>query len=1073
MSRFLVAPFLSVLVSAVVPPAAAQSVTTAAISGMVRDRAGRPVPQADVEIVNRATGFASRTRSRDDGRFSSAGLDVGGPYSISIRRIGFAAQSRDVGPLTLGQNRKVDVDLDDQAVILQGVQATVASRAVSDTRVAAGTLLSDSTIHRLPTADRDLYGLVRLVPQTSSVYGTSAAGASPRMNAIMIDGSSEMGLYGGSSAAGIWGGKAISVEAVREYQVLLTPFDVRHGNFAGAMINAVTRAGSNDLHGSAFYFGRYGALSRNVPFIRDAQFERDQTGFSVGGAIVPNRAHFFVASEFQRMLFPTIGPYVGQGASATAALPVSADTVARFQSILAQYGIVGGSAGAVTAGNPLVNIFARVDVGVPELRSRLVVRENVSRADSMAFSRPSPPPAANCPTLACFALSSVGRRQLVDKRGFVAQLFTSFQNGVVNELIVGRLGVISTITPFVREPLIVVRVPSATASLQSGSYELAQADNTDNQSFDAADNLTIPVGAHTLTVGAAAQRFFVHRFDLRGAYGVWMFANLDALEAGTAQSYRVARDFGGANVTVRGAQYAVYAGDAWDLTPRLWLSYGLRLDVPTLSNRPGYSVALDTIFGRRTDNVPSGRVHVSPRLGVRYDVGGTGRTVLHGGAGLFMGRPPLAWIVNSYANYGMPRSLSCGTPRARGLAPAFDPDYANAPLRCANGIGFTLDSAGSVNLLDPRLAFPQTLRASFGVDRRLPWNADARIDVLYSHAAHELFFVNRNLAAPSGTDEHGRLMYGTIATSGAQAGRATPTPVAPAFSADVIELTNQAKDYSFSVTTQLEKRFADLLTASLSVTYGRSYDVQSLRLTRNPSFDNWRFGRVVSGRQDAPALGISDFDQPWRVIASGSYAIPWHRYTTDVSLYYLGNSGFPFTYLAGGDQNTGDLNADGTNVNDPIYVPRDANDPAEIVFDSTATLAPAAQRDAFARFVNGAACLRRQRGHIMDRNSCRTPWVNTLHLAIRQSLPAPAGRAIALEVQLFNVLNLLNPRWGRIAMPSSISAASSQVNLLTHVREIAGSPQRSVFRFDPTTKRYEAQNVDSYYQIQLGARYSF
>src|SRR5204862_3210077 len=153
----------------------------------------------------------------------------------------------------------------------------------------------------------------------ATVYGLSAACASPRLNAVMIDGASEQGLYGGNGAAAIWGGKAISSEAVKEYQVLLSPFDVRYGNFAGALINAVTRSGSNEPHGSAFYYGRYGALSRNVPFIRDAYYERAQGGVTLSGPLARDRAHAFVAAEFQSLRFPTVGPYVAQAADAAPA----------------------------------------------------------------------------------------------------------------------------------------------------------------------------------------------------------------------------------------------------------------------------------------------------------------------------------------------------------------------------------------------------------------------------------------------------------------------------------------------------------------------------------------------------------------------------------------------------------------------------------------------------------------------------------------------------------------------------------------------------------------------------------
>jgi len=1045
---------------------AAQGVTTASIAGIVRDEHGQPIPFADIEVMHRATGFITRIRSREDGRYTASGLNVGGPYTISVRRLGYEPAARDGIYVTIGQMVRIDVALAQRAVTMEAV--TTRADAVQESRpaFAVGMLISDSLVHRLPISDRDLYGLVKLVPQMSTWYGLSAAGASPRVNAVMIDGASEQGLYGGNAAAAIWGGKAISLEAVKEYQVLLSPFDVRHGNFAGALINAVTRSGSNDAHGSVFYYGRYGVLSRNVPFIRDAFYERGQAGFTIGGPLVRDRAHAFVAAEFQRLRFPTVGPYVGQPADATPALQVNADTLARFASVLSQLGIVAGSSGPITASNPLANIFGRVDIALPSIRSRLVIRENYSRTDSMAFSRPSPPPTANCRAIVCFPLSSLARRQLVWKDGTVAQLLTTLKDGGYNELIAGRLNTVGSISPAFRQPLVIVQLGPTTLgqTLQAGSYEVAQRDGTDNQSVELTDNLTVPRGAHNLTLGGSAQLFHIRRVDLRGAFGVWTFASLDALAQGRAQSYRVSRDFGGADVTVPGAQYALYAGDRWDASRRLSVTYGVRADIPVLSRRPPYNVRVDTLFERRTDAVPSGRVHWSPRLGVSWHA--NAHTRLIGGAGVYMGRPPLSWIINAYGNYGMPRTLTCGAAPAR--PPAFNVDADNPPLACLNGQGLTLDSVGPVNLVDPRLEFPQNFRASLSLERAMSLGVSFRVETQYTRAINELFFVHRNLAVPaSGSlDPHGRLMYGTLSA----AGRAAPALARPSFNADVIELTNQSKDYAYSVTAGLHKPFASNFAADLSFTYARARDVQSHRFTRSPASDNWRLGRTVTGRQDSPTLGRSDFDQPYRVVASGTYAFVRRASTTDLSLYFVGASGFPFTYLAGGDQQTGDLNADGTPLNDPIYVPRDVADPAEITFDST-VFSPALQRGALDSFIRGAGCLRRQRGRIMERNSCRTPWTNTLNIAVRQSVPHI--KAVAAELQVFNLLNLLNRRWGRVAIPTGLATPSPQVNLLTHTAQTATIPARSVFRFDPATRHFDTSNVDSYYQIQLGVRYSW
>jgi carboxypeptidase family protein len=1061
--RRLIFSLLALIASAGLP---AQGVTTATIGGIVRDEHGQGIPFADIEVLHRATGFITRIRTREDGRYTASGLDVGGPYAISVRHLGYEPAARDSIYVSIGQTLRVDVVLAQRAVMMQPITTSARAAEQSHPAFAVGTLISDSLVHRLPISDRDLYGLVKLVPQMSTWYGLSAAGASPRVNAIMIDGASEQGLYGGNAAAAIWGGKAISLEAVKEYQVLLSPFDVRHGNFAGALINAVTRSGSNELHGGVFYYGRYGALSRNVPFIRDAYYERGQAGFTIGGPLVRDRAHAFVAAEFQRLRFPTVGPYVGQPADATPAVQVNADTLARFASILSQLGVVGGSAGPMTAGNPVANVFGRLDIALPSIRSRLVIRENYSRADSMAFSRPSPPPTANCRSIACFPLSSLARRQLVWKDGTVAQLLTTLNDGSYNELIVGRLSTVGSITPAFRQPLIIVQLGQTTLgqTLQAGSYEVAQGDRTDNRSIELTDNLSVPRGAHNLTLGGSAQLFRIRRVDLRGAFGVWTFPSLDALARGQAQTYRVSSDFGGADVTVPGVQYALYAGDRWDASGRVRVTYGLRADIPVLHGRPPFNVRVDTLFQRRTDDVPSGRIHWSPRLGVSWEA--QARARLMGGAGVYMGRPPLSWIINAYGNYGMPRTLTCGAAPAR--PPAFSADADNPPLACLNDQGLTPDSVGPVNLLDPRLRFPQNFRASFSLERVMPSGLSLRVETQYTHAINELFFVQRNLAVPASgaLDSHGRLMYGTLGLTG----RATPALARPTFNADVIELTNQSKDYAYSVTAGLRKHFVSNLAADVSFTYARARDVQSHRFTRSPASDNWRLGRTVTGRQDIPILGTSDFDQPYRVVASGTYAFVHRSSTTDVSLYYVGASGFPFTYLAGGDQQTGDLNADGTPLNDPIYIPRDVNDRAEILFDST-VFSAASQGVALESFIRGAGCLRHQRGRIMERNSCRTPWTNTLNAAIRQSVPRLKG--VAAELQVFNLPNLLNHRWGRVAIPTGLATPSSQVNLLTHTGQSLTAPSQSVFRFDPATRRFDATNVDSYYQIQMGVRYSW
>jgi hypothetical protein len=187
----------------------------------------------------------------------------------------------------------------------------------------------------------------------------------------------------------------------------------------------------------------------------------------------------------------------------------------------------------------------------------------------------------------------------------------------------------------------------------------------------------------------------------------------------------------------------------------------------------------------------------------------------------------------------------------------------------------------------------------------------------------------------------------------------------------------------------------------------------------------------------------------------------------------VGGSGFPYTYVAGGASGRGDLNADGAIGNDPIYIPRAATDTAEIKFSGSAADV-AAQQSAFDRFIDTAPCLAKQRGRIMDRNSCRTPWMNLTNVAIRQKLSEKPSQAFAVELQVFNILNLLNSKWGRVQLPTgAVPTSSNQITLLSQTGETAGSRPQPVYRFDTTTRRYSSENYDTYYQIQLALRYTF
>jgi hypothetical protein len=1027
----------------------------------------------EVVVTNEATGTSMRGTSRGEGRYLVGGLEVGGPYSITVRRLGSPMQTRTGLFLSLGQELRTDVTLEQQPVTLQGVETRATQeRLFSRAHMGAEAFISDSMIHQMPVINRDLYDLVRLVPQMSTWFALAPSGEGPRVNSIRIDGVGDQVPSSNLAAGQLYGGKVIPLDAVKEYQVLFSPFDVRQGSFAGASVNVVTRSGTNELHGSVAGYGTNERLGPDVPIVRNARYEKAQFGLSLGGPLIHDHLLFFLATDVQHRMIPAVGPQVSQSASGSGALPVSAADITRFQQLLSSRGLDGGSAGAVTNANPSSSTFLRFDAPISRWNSRVTVRANYGHADSSIFARPTALAPTNCATNACFPLSSLQHSRWVDKQLVAIQLVSNFASGASNELLAGHDRLVSGFEPTVKLPLILVMVPGtsgAPAVLQAGTHEIATGQRNASWTTELTDNISISAGAHRVMIGASAQWFDLRAFQQRGAYGIWEFASLDLLQAGTASRYRVTRDTGSVTAAT-GAYQAFYLGDEWEVSSRLSLTFGIRGDLPVLSARPPYVAAVDSIFHRRTDAVPSGVVQWSPRLGFNYRLTSKdARTQLRGGVGLFTGRLPLFWLFGGFSAYGLAmRTLQCGSlPSDAGPPPAFQSDYRGAPLACAGGQTFGAATNGEIDVIDPHLRLPQAMRASVAADVQLPFGAIGTIEGLYTRATRAVFFSPINLADPVASDRRDRALYGTFDATGV----AIPSRVTPQLG-DVLAITNQSKDNSYDVTGELRRqsRIADV---AASISYGRSRDVQSPRMVSALLTDNWRFARPVAGRQNDLTLGTSDFDQPLRVRASGTVHSPWRRFWTDISFFYVGGSGFPYTYVAGGMQGRGDLNADGAVGNDPIYIPRRAVDTAEIRFAGT----PAevnAQQAALDRFVDEAPCLRNQRGRIMSRNSCRSPWMSLTNLALRQALHTRRAQSLVFELQVFNILNLLDSRWGRMELPTgAVLATTSQIPLLSQVGETAGPKAQPIYRFDSTMRHVSDENFDSYYQIQLAVRFSF
>jgi outer membrane receptor protein involved in Fe transport len=1048
-------------------PLDAQGVTTGAIGGTVRDDEGQLVDAAQVQVVNRATGATTGGITRANGRYLVSGLDVGGNYSVTVRRIGFQPEQRDGIVVSLGQVTTLDFALVRAATVISGVSVTanVADEFVA-TRTGVATTVSDSALRRLPTLNRNFTDFVALTPQIATAQngGLSGGGVNNRFNSIQIDGASESDLFGLGATGQPGGqarGKSISIEAVKEYQVLLTPFDVRQGNFAGALINAVTKSGTNDFEATAFYYTRDADLARSQPYL--TEYSRDQYGFSLGGPIVKDRVHFFVAPEWQLEEAPSAGQYLPASGTAPAGFVGNPAVIQDFQDALADLGIDPGSTELLQKKNPLQNVFGRLDFQLP-WSSRLVLRHNYGYAEDDVFSRT----ATNS-----FPLTSNAYFFQSTKNASVAQLFTNFANGGYNELQLNYTTIRDRRTPRSPIPLLVVRDQTTSNQLiLAGAERFSMGNELDQDIVEVRNDYSQSFGNHRVTVGGQAQFFDIRNLFNRDSYGIWQFASVDDLRAGTPEGYSGSTSLGGPiPVNMDASQWSFYGQDEWRPTADFSLTYGLRMDVPILSSKPPHTESVETAFGRNTDDVPSGNILWSPRVGFNWQVPGASEQQLRGGVGMFAGRPAFVWLSNAYQNSGSGLGLfTCGregSTTTTNTVPVFDLD-APPPAECGNGVGPS-GNLSLVDLLDEDLNFPQTLRATLGYDRRLPWGFVGSIEGLYTRNVNDFFYVNRGLAASAAQDKRGRVMYGTVTqtTAGNPTGgaRVTVARAQPGFN-DVIDVVNTSRNFSWNITSQLRRRFSRTFEATAAYTYSRVRDVQSPTSSQGQS--NWRFGRSV-GRvnQYEEVLGTSLFDVPHKIVVAGTFSF---RTKTDLSVIYTGNSGVPFEYV----YSSFDANADGVNSNDLIYIPTAAENVAAR-FRDNATLGGTVytateQAEGLEAFIQGSECLRGQRGRIMGRNSCRSPWQNLVNVSLRQRLPNISGNELALQLDVFNFLNLLNDEWGEQAF--AFNNANVPLLGVAGVTSNDVTTQDPVLTFNPTTERFNARNSSSNYQIQLAVRYS-
>ncbi len=1026
---------LSVALCTVVLFAATASaqVTTGNLVGKVVDQQGGVLPGATVTALHVPTGTRYEGVSGADGSYLLLNLRVGGPYTVRVSMSGFKDQEQKDVVVKLGEEATINFKLELASLTTQ-VEVVGNAALIDTTRAGAGANISGAEKDVLPTISRSLIDIVRVNPYfnavttNNTVTAVSVAGRNARYNSIQIDGAANNDLFG-LAETGTPGGQTdtqpISLDAIQEIQLVVSPYDVRQGGFSGGGINAITRSGTNQFSGSAFFFGRNQSwVGKGLTHTAVARFSDKQGGGSLGGRVIENKAFFFGNADWGRKMTPTGFCISGCGQMFRG----DSALVDQYLSILQnKYGYtVDAAKDQFSRTTKSDKFLGKMDFNLSS-RHRLTIRHNyvnglndIGGGSTSSYTTPD----------GFYRIRSKTNSSVLQLNSAFGKSVNEFR--VAYSRIRDRRGAQpNEAKPF---PRVTVRLASG-IQITSGRENFSTANELDQDIFELNDDFTMLRGRHTITVGTHNEFFKFRNLFIRDNFGTYTFNTLDFFNQGLAQQFDYS--FSATSDPKQAAKFAVrqmgfYVGDQWRVRPNVTLTYGGRIDVPMFPDKPTANAVAVTNFGYNTDVAPKG-VQWSPRIGFNWDTTGDGSKQVRGGLGMFNGRTPYVWLSNQYGNTGNEFNR-IGASNSNNNRIPFVADAANQPKVVVGASGSSFSN--EIDLLDPNYKYPVLLRGNLGYDTTLPWGLIGSTEFLFTRNIRDIKYQNLNYVLSGATRNlDGRPVFTRKITS---------------FS-DVIFLTNSNQGYSWSQMFEVRRPFKNGWYFSASYLYGKSKSVMDG--TSSQAASNW--GNVyVPGDTNNPPLATSVYDPGNRVNFSASYDVPLFKGSkATVSAYYSGQSGRPYTLAY-----FGDVNGDGRFGNDLLYIPASAS---EVAFTG-------GTYNNLLTFVQNDPCLAKYVGQIIPRNACRAPWQNQLDMRVNVALPFHRVKA-EITLDILNVLNLLDAYSGQQRY-----ATYNEIQPVTPVISNGQITTYNIgFMTGPSFNKFQRDDLRSRWQMQLGGRLRF
>jgi len=1052
------------------------------MTGIVSDPQSQPVSGATVVAVHEPSGSRYAAVSRADGRFTIAGLRVGGPYTVTASLAGFQRQPVPDVIVNLGTATDLALSLGSVAATEDITVTAQASDVFSSARTGAATTVSRGSLATLPRIRDRLDEFARLTPQyAGGAIGGAYVGADNRMNNVTVDGSN-FNTFGGGQPGDRTNAAPITTEALEEIQVSVAPYDVRQGNFVGAGVNTVTRGGGNALRGSAYYWFRDDSLVGKEAkglSVDPGVFEFDKWGGWASGPVIKDRLFFFLsvvpalAARAGTTYRANQGGETVQG-NVTRVLASDLEALGSYLRQNFQYET--GPYQDYTHETKATRYLAKLNYNISD-RSKLSLRYTqldsitdllVSNARDLGFgSRRTLSTALN--------FQNSNYQQIENIRSLVGE-WTKVQGGNrANSLVIGYTHQDeSRASRGELFPMVDILEQGAVYTT-FGFEPFTPKSELRYQTFQVQDNFTWSRGSHAFTFGASAERFESENVFFSGSQGVYSYNSLADFYT-DANDYLAHPDRTASPVTLRRFEVrwmnvpnmekpvqplnvwytGLYAQDEWQASPRLKLTYGLRFDVPFFGDTGYRNAEADALTFRdadgnpvqyQTKQLPEANVLWSPRIGFNWDLDGSRHTQLRGGTGVFTGRPVYLWISSQIAGTGVLTGFERrDNTRERPFSPSPD---AYKPTNVTGAPASSYELA----LTDPSFKFPQVWRSDLAVDRRLPRGLIGTLEGLYTRDVNGFSFINANLPAAQsrfvGADDRPRWTANRIHANVVNA----------------VVLGNQDEGYAWTVAASLSKAFrAGFLKAAYAYTRSRS-------MTEPGSIGVTAWSAIPhSGDPNNP--GVEYFAHGHRAFLAGSYRLDYQKWgATTFSFFFEGRNAGNASYTY-----QGDLNGDGGTVtNDLLYVPRDESEMNFQTFTSGGrTFTAAEQATAWNAYLAQDSYLSTRRGRYAERNGVLLPMVWRLDLSVAQELFAMRGgrrHALQLRADFLNFTNLLDSDWGGAqrlvsAQPLTSPGVDAQGRASYRLR-VTPNGQLMSRSLEPSA------TLQDVYRIQLSVKYSF